>query len=251
MLRLRAWKSPKSNPKENRREPPAASPAVVERHRPACLGRAEERRKRHPISPTKASLTGKAFDFSLKDALKKGPVVVYFYPSAYTGGCNRQAHAFAVNKDKFDAAGATIIGVSQDSIARLNDFSADPEYCAGKFPVASDPDGKIAKSYGLKVTDRPSPVQGHARRRDRPCVHGAHDVRDCAGFQDRRHVLVRGRQDFARGPCHPVARRGHGTEERQGEVSNGGAMRDRAATLTAGSRIRWARAGRRAVRRPA
>ena len=100
-----------------------------------------------------ASLSGKQFAFSLKDALKKGPVVVYFYPSAYTGGCNIEAHTFAVNKDKFDAVGATIIGVSHDSIARLNDFSADPEYCAGKFPVASDADGKIAKSYDLKVME--------------------------------------------------------------------------------------------------
>ena len=98
-----------------------------------------------------ASLDGKTFDFSLKDALKKGPVVVYFYPSAYTPGCNVEAHTFAVNKEKFDAVGATIIGVSHDSITRLNDFSKDPEYCAGKFPVASDPDGKIAKSYDLKV----------------------------------------------------------------------------------------------------
>ncbi len=105
-----------------------------------------------PDFSTKASLAGKAFDFSLKDALRKGPVVVYFYPSAYTGGCNREARAFAVSKDKFDAVDATIIGVSHDSIARLNDFSADPEYCAGKFPVASDPDGRIARSYGLKVT---------------------------------------------------------------------------------------------------
>jgi peroxiredoxin Q/BCP len=100
-----------------------------------------------------ASLAGKEFSFSLKDVLKKGPVVVYFYPSAFTGGCNIEAHTFAVNKDKFDAVGATIIGVSHDSVARLNDFSADPEYCAGKFPVASDPDGKIAKSYDLKVME--------------------------------------------------------------------------------------------------
>lgn len=105
-----------------------------------------------PDFSTQASMAGKAFDFSLKDALRKGPVVVYFYPSAYTGGCNIEAHAFAVNKDKFDAAGATIIGVSHDSIARLNEFSADPDYCAGRFPVASDPDGKIAGSYDLKVT---------------------------------------------------------------------------------------------------
>ena len=101
----------------------------------------------------KASLAGKEFDFSLKTALEKGPVVVYFYPSAFTGGCNIEAHTFAENKVKFDAAGATIIGVSSDSIARLNAFSADPQYCAGKIPVASDPDGAIAKSFDLKRTD--------------------------------------------------------------------------------------------------
>jgi len=106
-----------------------------------------------PAFAAPASLAGKQFEFSLRDALRKGPVVVYFYPSAYTGGCNIEAHTFAVNKDKFDAVGATIIGVSHDSIARLNDFSADPDYCAGKFPVASDPDGKIAKSYDLKVME--------------------------------------------------------------------------------------------------
>ncbi len=99
-----------------------------------------------------ASLAGKSFDFSLAKALKKGPVVVYFYPAACTKGCDIEAHTFAETKDKFDAAGATIIGVSQDGIARLNQFSADPDYCAGKFPVASDPDGKIAASYDLKVT---------------------------------------------------------------------------------------------------
>lgn len=102
----------------------------------------------------KASLAGKEFNFSLKDALAKGPVVVYFYPSAYTKGCNIEAHTFAENKDKFDAAGATIIGVSGDSIQRLNAFSADPEYCAGKFPVASDADGTISKSFDLKRTSR-------------------------------------------------------------------------------------------------
>ena len=100
-----------------------------------------------------ASLDGKTFTFSLKQALQKGPVVVYFYPSAFTGGCNIQAHTFAVNYDKFAAAGASIIGVSLDSIARLNDFSADPQYCAGKIPVASDVNGTIAKSFDLTVRD--------------------------------------------------------------------------------------------------
>ncbi|HEY5808844.1 MAG TPA: peroxiredoxin [Povalibacter sp.] len=100
-----------------------------------------------------ASLDGKTFAFSLKEQLAKGPVVVYFYPSAYTGGCNLQAHTFAVNHEKFAAAGASIIGVSLDSIERLNQFSADPEFCAGKVAVASDTDGKIARSYDLKVGD--------------------------------------------------------------------------------------------------
>ena len=100
-----------------------------------------------------ASLDGKTFEFSLKEAIAKGPVVVYFYPSAYTGGCNLQARTFAVNSDKFKAAGASIVGVSLDSIERLNEFSADPEYCAGKIAVASDATGKIARSYDLKVSD--------------------------------------------------------------------------------------------------
>ncbi|MGH8194226.1 MAG: peroxiredoxin, partial [Woeseiaceae bacterium] len=96
-------------------------------------------------------LAGEEFDFSLSDALDKGTVVVYFYPSAFTQGCNIQAHEFAVNMDAFTAAGASVIGVSLDSIERLNDFSADPEYCAGKLAVASDESGAIAKSYELEV----------------------------------------------------------------------------------------------------
>jgi peroxiredoxin len=104
-----------------------------------------------PDFKAQASLAGKAFDYQLKTALAKGPVVVYFYPSAFTGGCNVQAHEFAEGSDKFAAAGASIIGVSLDSIARLNEFSADPQYCAGKIPVASDADGKIAKSYELEI----------------------------------------------------------------------------------------------------
>jgi peroxiredoxin len=106
-----------------------------------------------PDFKAQASLAGKEFSFSLQDALKKGPVVVYFYPSAYTQGCNVQAHTFAVNIDKFHAAGATVIGVSLDSIQRLNEFSSDPDYCAGKLPVASDASGAIARSYDLKIID--------------------------------------------------------------------------------------------------
>jgi peroxiredoxin Q/BCP len=112
-----------------------------------------------PDFKAEASLAGKEFTFSLRDALKKGPVVVYFYPAAFTGGCNLEAHTFAENHDKFAAAGASVIGVSLDSISRLNDFSADPQYCAGKLPVASDEKGEIAKSYDVKITDT---YKGHA-----------------------------------------------------------------------------------------
>ena len=99
-----------------------------------------------------ASLGGKEFTFKLNEALKKGPAVVYFYPSAYTGGCDLEAHTFAEESDKFATAGATIIGVSADDLGRLHQFSADPKFCAGKFPIASDADTKIAQSYNLNVT---------------------------------------------------------------------------------------------------
>ncbi len=105
-----------------------------------------------PLFTSKASQAGNEFEFSLKKALAKGPVVLYFYPAAYTGGCDLEAHTFAEDKDKFTEAGATIIGVSADDIQRLKSFSSNPDYCAGKFPVASDPGGKIAAKYGLELT---------------------------------------------------------------------------------------------------
>jgi peroxiredoxin len=131
-----------------------------------------------PDFTTQASFNGKAFTFTLHDAVKHGPLVVYFYPSAYTGGCNIQAHTFAVNIDKFKAAGAAIVGVSLDNIKRLNDFSADPDYCAGKFPTASDADGSIAKSYGLSVRE------GQPGRKDTRGVDIDH------GFAERTTFIV-------------------------------------------------------------
>jgi peroxiredoxin len=122
-----------------------------------------------PDFRAQASFAGRAFAFSLKDALKKGPVVVYFYPSAYTSGCNVQAHAFSVNHDRFAAAGATVVGVSLDSIERLNRFSADPDHCAGKFAVASDADGSIARAYDLAVRQA---MPGMRDTRGAPIEHG-------------------------------------------------------------------------------
>src|SRR5678815_5577457 len=80
-----------------------------------------------PMFTSEASLAGNEFNFSLKEALDKGPVVVYFYPSAYTGGCDLEAHTFAEMKDKFTAAGATIIGVSADDICLLYTSDAADE----------------------------------------------------------------------------------------------------------------------------
>ena len=123
-----------------------------------------------PPFTARASLAGKAFDYALKESLKSGPVVVYFYPAAFTGGCTLQAHTFAVNQEKFTAAGASIIGVSLDSISRLNDFSADPESCAGKIAVASDSDGRIAKAYDLAVR---AAVAGRKDTRGADIDHGS------------------------------------------------------------------------------
>ena len=108
-----------------------------------------------PDFTAKASRSGNTFDFSLKESLKKGPVVLYFFPAAFTSECNVQAHEFAVNHEKFVAAGATVVGVSLDGIARLKEYSADPNYCGGKVAVASDPDSRIAKSYDLRVMEAP------------------------------------------------------------------------------------------------
>ncbi|HVL01697.1 MAG TPA: redoxin domain-containing protein, partial [Dongiaceae bacterium] len=127
-----------------------------------------------------AALAGKDFQFKLKDARQKGPVVVYFYPSAYTGGCNLQAHTFSTKTDEFKAAGASVVGVSLDSVQRLKEFSADPEFCAGKLAVASDPDGAIAKSFAVSV---------------RPAAPGKQDSRGAEidhGFAERVTFVVDG-----------------------------------------------------------
>jgi peroxiredoxin Q/BCP len=106
-----------------------------------------------PAFSAPAALAGKPMDYSLAEALKKGPVVVYFYPGAFTAGCNIQAHSFAVEHARFAAAGASLIGVSFDNIGKLREFSADPNFCAGQFAVASDADGRIARAYQLAVRE--------------------------------------------------------------------------------------------------
>ena len=98
-----------------------------------------------PDFTAQAALGGKQFTFALAEARRHGPVVVYFYPKAFTTGCSLEAHAFAEAMPQFAAAGASVIGVSHDDIGVLQDFSTKD--CASKFPVASDGDQKIMTSY--------------------------------------------------------------------------------------------------------
>src|SRR5277367_214148 len=102
-----------------------------------------------PDFTTPATLAGKPFTFALADALKSGPVVLYFYPAAFTKGCTVEAHEFAEATEKFKALGATVIGVSHDPIDTLNKFSVSE--CRNKFAVASDADLKIAKAYDSQL----------------------------------------------------------------------------------------------------
>ena len=108
------------------------------------------------------ALGGKSFSFSLAESLKKGPVVLYFYPKAFTSGCTAEAHDFAEATPKFNTLGATVVGMSNDDIGTLQKFST--EACRDKFAVLADAGGRITKRYdatmmrGLEMADRISYV---------------------------------------------------------------------------------------------
>jgi len=105
-----------------------------------------------------ASQAGKEFSFHLDAALKKGPVVLYFFPAAFTTGCNIEAHEFAEAQPQYEALGATLIGVTAGNIDRLTEFSVSE--CRSKFPVAADPKAVIAKQYKSTLAIFP----GHSDR---------------------------------------------------------------------------------------
>jgi len=98
-----------------------------------------------PDFTAQAAVGGKDFTFSLSDALKRGPVVLYFYPKSFTRGCTIEAHEFAEAADSFAQAGATLIGMSKDTIETQRKFST--EECRDKFPVAADPAASVIRSY--------------------------------------------------------------------------------------------------------
>ncbi|HTT99787.1 MAG TPA: peroxiredoxin [Rhizomicrobium sp.] len=106
-----------------------------------------------PDFDLKAAKAGKPFDFSLAAALKKGPVVLYFFPAAFTPGCTVEAHEFAEATDQFAAMGATVIGVTSGNPDRVTEFSSVE--CRNKFAVAADADQKVIKAYDAVLTKAP------------------------------------------------------------------------------------------------
>jgi thioredoxin-dependent peroxiredoxin len=100
-----------------------------------------------------AALAGSIYRFSLAESLKKGPVVVYFFPAAYSEGCSLEAHYFAEAIPEFRALGASVIGISGDDIDTLAKFSV--QACQGMFPVAADEALMVTKSFDAVMATRP------------------------------------------------------------------------------------------------
>ncbi|MGE0409462.1 MAG: peroxiredoxin [Amphiplicatus sp.] len=109
-----------------------------------------------PDFEAQAALDGGEFTFKLAEALRHGPVVVYFYPKANTRGCDAEAHEFSEKIGEFTALGATVIGLSADDIGTLKSYSVNPETCAGKLAVASDADGSIMQAYDAVASANPA-----------------------------------------------------------------------------------------------
>ncbi|GAB2189626.1 peroxiredoxin [Sessilibacter sp. MAH1] len=105
-----------------------------------------------PQFALQASKAGQEFSFDLQEALKTGPVVVYFYPRAFTAGCTVEAHTFAEASDDFAELNTTIIGVSTDDIKTLNEFSVSE--CRNKFAVAADTDATVTRAYDSLIKGR-------------------------------------------------------------------------------------------------
>ena len=106
-----------------------------------------------PSFKTPAAVAGKAFDFDMTAVLKQGPVVLYFFPKAFTQGCTMEAHAFAEATPQFAAMGAKVVGMSHDDIDTLKRFST--EACRDQFAVASDPQARTIKAYDAAAAANP------------------------------------------------------------------------------------------------
>jgi peroxiredoxin len=108
---------------------------------------------RAPNFSIPAALGGQVFTFSLAEQLTKGPVVLYFFPLAFSEGCSLEAHQFAEATAQFQALGASVVGVSGDDIGTLSKFST--QVCQNKFAVASDQSKKVIASYDAVMREQP------------------------------------------------------------------------------------------------
>jgi thioredoxin-dependent peroxiredoxin len=106
-----------------------------------------------PDFTAEAALAGSVYRYSLAESLKRGPVVLYFFPAAYSEGCSVEAHYFADAVAQFNALGASVVGVSGDDIETLSKFSV--QACQNRFPVASDQNQAVMKSFDAVMQTRP------------------------------------------------------------------------------------------------
>lgn len=106
-----------------------------------------------PDFTAQAALAGKTYRYSLAQSLAKGPVVLYFFPAAFSEGCSLEAHSFAEAVGQYEALGATVVGVSGDDLDTIAKFSV--QACQSKFPVASDESKSVIKAYDAVMQTRP------------------------------------------------------------------------------------------------
>ena len=106
-----------------------------------------------PDFQAEAARDGMPFKYSLAEALAKGPVVLYFFPAAFSEDCSIEAHEFAEAVGQYQALGATVVGVSGDDLQTISSFSS--KVCQGKFPVVADGKMQVIKAYDAAMTTRP------------------------------------------------------------------------------------------------
>lgn len=148
---------------------------------------------RAPSFSIQAALGGNVFTFSLAEQLAKGPVVLYFFPQAFTEGCSLEAHQFAEATAQFQALGASVIGVSADDIDTLSKFST--QACQSKFAVASDQNKKVIQSYDAVMRQQPD----YANRISYVIAPNGSVVYNYVNLNPERHVerTLRALKDWA------------------------------------------------------
>jgi len=149
---------------------------------------------RAPNFSIPAAIGGKVFTFSLSESLAKGPVVLYFFPLAFSEGCSLEAHQFAEATAQFQALGASVVGVSTDDIDTLSKFST--QACQSKFAVASDQAKKVVQSYDAIWQSRPE----WANRISYVIAPNGSVVYNYVSLNPERHVekTLRALQDWAK-----------------------------------------------------